>query len=177
MTAPKDLADQIRRRADFACEYCGVTESDTGGELTVDHFQPRAHGGTDDLANLLYCCHRCNLYKADNWPSHAGEPVLWNPRTDPMAAHLLRLVDGTVYPITAAGAFTLRRLRLNRPPLVAYCVRRYMQNEELQLLTRYRDVVALLEQLQRQYAALLEEHRNLLEEHRALLALLLRSEE
>ncbi len=67
MTAPPDIVDQVRRRANFACEYCGVTETDTGGRLSVDHLKPRAHGGADALDNLLYCCHRCNLYKADFW--------------------------------------------------------------------------------------------------------------
>jgi hypothetical protein len=177
MTIPRDVTDQIRRGADFACEYCGVAETDTGGELTVDHFQPRAHGGTDDLSNLLYCCHRCNLYKADYWPMQASAPVLWNPRREPLHVHFLRLADGTLYPITAAGVFTLKRLRLNRPPLVAYRLRRQMQDEELQLLTRYREVIALVEQLQRQYASLLEEHQALLDEQRALLNLLLRGEE
>jgi hypothetical protein len=52
-----------------------------------------------------------------------------------------------------------------------------MQDEELQLLTRYREVIALVEQLQRQYASLLEEHQALLDEQRALLNLLLRGEE
>jgi hypothetical protein len=79
--------------------------------------------------------------------------------------------------VTGAGAFTLQRLRLNRPPLVAYRLRRQTQDEELQLLTRYREVVGLLEQLQRQYAALLAEHRVLLDEQRTLLTLLLRGEE
>ena len=51
-------SERVRLRANFACEYCGVTETDTGGLLTVDHYQPRAHGGSDDLGNLVYCCHR-----------------------------------------------------------------------------------------------------------------------
>jgi hypothetical protein len=29
---------QVRQRANFVCEFCGVTETDTGGELTIDHF-------------------------------------------------------------------------------------------------------------------------------------------
>ncbi len=80
MTISEGLRDQVRDRAKFACEYCGVTEADTGGPLTVDHFRPRTSGGTDELDNLLYCCFRCNLYKADYWPAQPTDPPLWNPR-------------------------------------------------------------------------------------------------
>ena len=124
----------------------------------MDHFQPRVHGGTDGPDNLLYCCHRCNLYKADYWPAQPNDPPLWNPRREALANHLLLLADGTLYPITPAGAFTLRRLRLNRPPLTANRRRRQIQAEELRLLGRYREVVTVLERLQRQQAALLQDH-------------------
>lgn len=173
MTLPADLWEAVRRRADFACEYCGVTETDVGGQLTVDHYHPQARGGADDLGDLLYCCHRCNLYKADYWPTHPTGPVLWNPRREPAAAHFLLLADGTLHPLTATGTFSLRRLRLNRPLLTAHRLRRRAQAQVLRLLARQREIVALLEQLHRQQAALLEEHRALLEEQRALLRALL----
>jgi hypothetical protein len=167
----------IRERAHFACEFCGVTETDTGGELTIDHFQPQTKGGTDELDNLLYCCHRCNQYKADYWPVRPDDPILWHPRHFPLEAHLLLLADGTLYPITATGAFTLRRLRLNRPPLVAYRLQKQAQIEEDGLLARYRDLVVVLEQLYQQQVALLEEQQTLLDEQRTLLHLLLKQKE
>jgi hypothetical protein len=173
----EDIRQQVRERANFACEYCGVTETDTGGELTVDHFQPRVCGGTDDLDNLLYCCYRCNQYKADYWPAQPEHPALWNPRRETIAGHLLLLADGTLYPISAMGEFTLKRLRLNRPALVALRLRKSARAEEQHLLTRYRDLLALLQQVHDQHAALLSEHRALLEEQRALLRLLLKRSE
>lgn len=47
------------------CVYCGR-------EATVlDHVLPRALGGTDDPANLAYCCYDCNMAKKamhpDEW--------------------------------------------------------------------------------------------------------------
>jgi 5-methylcytosine-specific restriction endonuclease McrA len=63
MTVPAGIWEQVRQRAGFSCEFCAVTETDTGGRLTVDHFQPKAKGGTDaleNLENLIYCCFRCN---------------------------------------------------------------------------------------------------------------------
>lgn len=65
MTISVETRFFVRERANFACEYCGVSKIDSGGELTLDHFQPKAHSSGDDLANLLYCCIRCNQYKAD----------------------------------------------------------------------------------------------------------------
>ncbi len=173
MSIPTEVWEQVRCRANSACEYCGVTETDTGGPLSVDHHQPRSQGGADHLDNLLYCCHRCNLYKADYWPAQDGQPALWNPRQAPIESHLFLLADGKLYPITTVGAFTLRRLRLNRPALVAHRHRKQAQSEELRLLSRYREVITLLEQLQQQQAALLIEHRALLEEQRTLLRLFL----
>src|SRR5438876_7017122 len=37
MTVSNTLLDQVRQRARFACEYRGVTETDSGGVLTLDH--------------------------------------------------------------------------------------------------------------------------------------------
>jgi len=65
MSISADLRLLVRQRANFCCEYCGVSERDTGGELTIDHIQPQVSGGTDDLANLLNSCQRCNQYKSD----------------------------------------------------------------------------------------------------------------
>jgi hypothetical protein len=177
MSISADVRLAVRQRANFACEYCGVSETDTGGELTIDHYHPHTRGGTDDLSNLLYCCQRCNQYKADYWPTQPDDPILWNPRQEPMELHLLPLADGTLYPITPSGTFTLKRLRLNRPPLVAYRLQKRYQAEEIRLLKRYRDIVAVLEQLYEQQAVLLEEQRRLLEEQRSLVQLLLKQQE
>lgn len=176
MSLSPDIRETVRQRAHYACEYCGVTETDTGGALTIDHFQPRTKGGTNALENLLYCCQRCNQYKASYWPAQSQDPHLWQPRRDPMERHLLRLADGMLYPITAVGAFTLQRLRLNRPPLVAYRVRQQDELTERRLLAHYRELLVTLEHLQRQQVAVLEEQRQLLEEQRRLVHLLLQQQ-
>jgi hypothetical protein len=177
MRIPAARRRQVRQRAGFACEYCGVTETDAGGELTIDHFQPRSAGGSDDIENLLYCCHRCNEYKAEYWPAEPEDLSLWNPRQEPMAHHLLLLADGTVLPTNAAGAFTEKRLRLNRPALVALRLRRLSDTEEQRVLAQYQSILTSLEQLLRQHEALIREHAELLAEQRALLRLLLQRDE
>lgn len=43
------MKEILRVQAGYACEFCGVTEADTGGLLTINHYRPRKKGGTDDL--------------------------------------------------------------------------------------------------------------------------------
>jgi hypothetical protein len=82
------------------------------------------------------------------------------------------LADGTLYPLTPIGVFTVKRLRLNRSQLVIRRLRRKALAEKQRLLTRYNDLLTLLEQLHQQQARMLEEQRALLEEQRALFRLL-----
>lgn len=172
MTVSREDAEFVQARAGQACEYCGVTESDCGGPLTIDHHCPQSHGGADIVDNLVYCCWPCKLHKAAYWPSEPTDPVLWNPRDGARERHLLLLADGRLHARTPTGEFTLARLRLNRTALVAHRARRLSQAVEEGLLERYRDLLTLLEQMQRRRAALLEDHRALLQEQRDLIRLL-----
>ena len=173
MTVSREDVEFVRSRAGFACEYCGVTETDCGGPLTVDHHRPQSQGGSDLPDNLVYCCWRCNLHKAAYWPSSPTDPILWNPRDGSRDGHLLLLANGLLHARSPVGNFTLARLRLNRPALVAHRARRLAQTTEQSLLDRYRDLLALLEQMQQRHAALLEDHRALLQEQRDLIRLLI----
>ena len=173
MSISPELRQYVRQRANFACEYCGVSEIDSGGELTIDHYCPQRHAGADTEDNLLYACQRCNLYKSDYWPSDERSPMLWNPRRESRETNMLALADGTLYPLTPIGDFTIRRLRLNRPPLVTFRLRQFARTEEVRMLAQFRSLVILLEQLQQQHAVLLEEQRALLAQQLALLILLL----
>ena len=77
MAHPKH--EQVRQHYGQRCGYCGITETDAGGELTIDHYRPVAAGGNDSDDNLVYACFRCNQYcgrfvprKRNTWPSYAG---------------------------------------------------------------------------------------------------------
>ena len=48
----------------YHCAYCGKILSDTD-DLTMDHKNPKAKGGTDEIDNLVGCCKSCNQMKAD----------------------------------------------------------------------------------------------------------------
>jgi hypothetical protein len=173
MTLSNIVREEVRRRANFACEYCGVTETDSGGSLTIDHFQPQSQGGSDALTNLVYCCHRCNEYKSDYWPQSSSSPALWNPRLEASSVHFIELVNGTLHAITAIGRFTLQRLRLNRPALVAHRLQEWEQREQQRRLRQYKEVIALLQRVREQEVSLIEEQQNILEEQRRVIRALL----
>lgn len=138
----QDARDALRRRIQFSCGYCGVHESDVGAELTVDHFQPRSHGGPDEAHNWVYCCHACNEFKGDCWQPDSPRRIL-HPIRDDMVAHVVEQEDGTLQAQSDTGAFHIERLHLNRRQLVAY--RRERRLLEVARLTQAR----LLEHLQR----------------------------
>ena len=120
--------NKIRRAFNYRCGYCGVTETAVGGQLTVDHYHPRAAGGTDDLSNLVYACQRCNQYKGDYWPTPerlaAGLFVL-HPQLHYLSLHLSENEwSSELEPLTSTGAFHLRLLQLNRPELITHRLER-----------------------------------------------------
>lgn len=174
MSITLEIRQLVRERASYACEFCGVTEMDVGGELTIDHFQPQSKGGLDDLDNLVYACPRCNQYKQNYWPEEIAALELWNPRLNQAAQHFIELEDGLLAPLTRTGEFTIKRLRLNRSPLVLYRKRRQQHRENVRLLNQYRDLVELINEVNERYAKLIDEQQTLLELQQDLLRLLLK---
>ena len=160
----------VRRRYEERCGYCAVREVEAGSELELDHFQPRAAGGSDDLDNLVYCCLTCNRLKGDFWP--AREPLtiarrLLHPRRDALHEHLRETSAGRIEALTETGAFHVARLRLNRPPLVVLRQARQAnvrlreelaaaQADQAQLQERIRALEGELEGLLARLARLLE---------------------
>jgi hypothetical protein len=151
------LHQQVRERFDFRCGYCGVSEAECGGELTVDHHQPVSAGGGENEANLVYSCFRCNTYKGDFAPSAAdnqlGQRVL-HPLIDSIDLHVRENeVNGLLEPLTPTGRFHIELMRLNRPQLVEHRLQlrlRVLISESHRLLTNenetLRSRIELLEQ-------------------------------
>jgi hypothetical protein len=119
----ESLRQWIRVREDYRCSYCGVSETDTGSELTVDHIQPQHHNGNDTPDNLVYCCHPCNEFKGNYWRAEPDLRLL-NPLLDNMTEHFREQDDGMLFALTDRGTNHLRVLHLNRPELIAHRVRR-----------------------------------------------------
>lgn len=147
--------DILRRRFAFACAYCGVSETDAGAELTVDHFQPRSLGGNDDADNLVLCCHACNEFKGNFWPlGSAPSRRLLHPERDELARHISSDEDGTLRGFSATGQFHISRLHLNRPALIALRQRRREEADNRRELER---ALQRLEQLEEQIQILIEQ--------------------
>lgn len=52
------------------CVYCQKKPSNT-----VDHVFPRSRGGSNNEANLVGCCLKCNEFKGDRTPKEAGMKI------------------------------------------------------------------------------------------------------
>jgi len=100
MSLAASIREQVRRRAQYPCEFCGTTEIDAGGMLTLDHFQARAKEGSDTLENLSYACITCNQCKQDYWPRTKTAPILWNPRQESASQHFVEQEDGQLTALT-----------------------------------------------------------------------------
>ena len=155
MTISPAIRRLVRERAQRCCEFCGVSETDTGGLLTIDHYQPISKAGTDHLDNLLHSCTQCNLHKQNYWPQKPTELFLWNPRIEPASRHFLLLDNGQLHPLTPVGEFTIKRIRLNR-------LHKREEAEAVRLLEQYQKLMAVINQLNLQSLRLVDEQAELL---------------
>jgi hypothetical protein len=128
------VRDAVRERFAHRCGYCGVSEEEQGARLTIDHFQPVSHGGTDDEANLVYACHACNEFKSDVWESDPERRLL-HPERDDWALHLVESLRYLLVPLTERGRVSITVLRLNRPALVARRRQIHREAERQEILT------------------------------------------
>lgn len=125
---PHPRHQEVRERYAGCCGYCGVSEVDAGGELTVDHYSPVRAGGGDNEENLVYACIRCNQFKGDFAPDAAdlknGRRVL-HPLLDDASSHVrLDERSGELEALSETGLFHITLLQLNRPALVRHRLRR-----------------------------------------------------
>ena len=135
----KELKQLVINRAYRLCEYCLISEGDTGG-CQFDHIISLKHGGETTAENLAYSCLYCNLNKGTDLGSiiwRTGELVrFFNPRRDRWSEHF-RLEAATIQPLTDIGEVTERIFQFNhsdrileRPVLID--VNRYPSPEALQ---------------------------------------------
>ena len=65
----------ILARDRHTCQYCGSKR-----DLTIDHVIPRWKGGPQTWDNLVTCCRKCNLKKADKSPQQANMKLRVAPK-------------------------------------------------------------------------------------------------
>ena len=129
----------VRESYQYRCGYCGVSEAHAGGELTIDHFQPRSAGGGENEENLVYACIKCNQYKGEFWPTEADlerDRRVLHPFLDDLSEHIVEHEQTAhLHALTNTGAFHITLLRLNRPQLVEH---RLIRRIEIILREKYR---------------------------------------
>ena len=133
------MRERLRQLYEFRCGYCGVREVDAGSQLTIDHFRPRTHQGSDAEDNLVYCCFACNHFKSDYWQAEQNRQLL-HPRLDNLVSHYEVTTDFTLTGLTERGANHITVLHLNRPELIDY---RRLQAERQQEHTEYLSLLEL----------------------------------
>ena len=73
--AARKLAWRVWKKTDGHCTYCreqlNPFDRNALNGFQIDHVNPRAAGGPDDLENLAPACSRCN------WSKHARTPEQW----------------------------------------------------------------------------------------------------
>jgi hypothetical protein len=158
--------EALRARYQRQCGYCGTTEIDAGGELTVDHFQPQTKGGADTPENWVYACIRCNDYKGDYWQPGSVARIL-HPLLDDLAVHLCESEDGHLIALTETGRFHIDHLQLNRPQLIRQreCRRQFqaLQERSEKLKQENADLRRELQRAEEQARWLMEEARQEIE--------------
>lgn len=65
-------------RDQYSCQYC--EDKLTEDTATIDHVTPRSKGGGSTWENMVTCCRRCNLKKANNYPKDVGLKLHKKPR-------------------------------------------------------------------------------------------------
>ena len=148
----RSLRESIRALYNFRCGYCGVAETEAGGQLEVDHFRPRSRGGKDTLDNLVYACPTCNRFKGDYWlaPEASPDLMLIHPQQDDLSAHIGSLPDGRLIGLTRRGWFHIQRLRLNRAQLIELRLQRVEEGRLRQILKHNQEANARLREYVRE---------------------------
>ncbi|MBL8864982.1 MAG: HNH endonuclease [Gemmataceae bacterium] len=115
----RTLRQFVRERAGYRCEYCQLPDFAAPGALFhLEHVVARQHGGSDEIDNRAWSCHRCNFSKGPNLSGRdpiTGEIVrLFNPRRQSWKRHF-EWLGATLLGRTRIGRATVAVLDINDP--------------------------------------------------------------
>ncbi len=115
---PEKLRRLVRERAGNCCEYCLLSQEDSGFPYHAEHIRSRRHKGETEQNNLCWSCPDCNTFKGTDIGSIDDETDqfvrLFNPRSQKWADYF-RLNGALIEALTPEGRVTVFLLRLNRP--------------------------------------------------------------
>lgn len=116
------LAETVRRRAHYVCEYCQMPARYYPTVVfPIDHILACQHGGRTVLGNLALACLHCNSHKGPNIagidPKSRKLARLFNPRRQKWHVHF-RWIGPVLTGRTMVGRVTVAVLALNTPAFV-----------------------------------------------------------
>ena len=116
---PDHIQQLVRRRANYLCEYCHISESLQYVTFTMDHAIPISQGGDDTLENLALSCFSCNRRKSNKTTGFDPETIetvaLFNPRRQKWSDHFAWSANSLlIIGLTQIGRATVVTLNLNR---------------------------------------------------------------
>jgi hypothetical protein len=118
----QQLAEEVWRRANGACEYCRMLQAFDPLPFEIDHIVAEQHGGETVLSNLALACLSCNKRKGPNVAGY--DPLtknlvpLFNPRVQKWGRHF-RWDGPVLVGRTRIGRATVVVLAINRADYVA----------------------------------------------------------
>jgi hypothetical protein len=113
----------VIERASHRCEYCQSQMRYATQRFSIEHIQPKAKGGTDDLENLALSCQGCNNHKFTRTEARDAATgllaPLYHPRAQTWLTHFARSDDfALVIGLTPTGRASVDALQLNRDGVV-----------------------------------------------------------
>ena len=111
-----NLADLVRARAAFCCEYCQLPQLYSSIPFEIDHVIARKHGGATTRENLALSCFYCNSFKGPNVagfdPQTRVLSRLYHPRQDKWVEHF-RWEGPQLFGLSPIGRTTIEVLGIN----------------------------------------------------------------
>lgn len=114
------IKQRVHERANGGCEYCQTSEENSGQTMQIDHIDPEAGNGVE---NLCLSCWNCNNHKRRATsvldPETGIYVPLYNPRTQQWNEHFEWINEAAhMRGLTSIGRATIVRLKMNRPAIV-----------------------------------------------------------
>lgn len=104
MSVSEEMRQQVRRRAEEACEYCRLPEMASILPHQVDHVIAVQHGGQDELENLCLSFKKGpNIASADPEASKTVIVALFHPRLQHWRDHFRLEPTAHIFGLTPQG--------------------------------------------------------------------------
>lgn len=111
-----NLRKEVRKRANYRCEYCKMPQLPIQLKHEPDHIISKKHGGSNLLENLALACFSCNRHKGTDIASYddlTGKlTAFFNPRTQIWAEHF-QMQNAEIIGITPEARVVIKILQLN----------------------------------------------------------------